>query len=228
MNAMKILVAALFALFAAGASLAGGDDALLAAFEKQNLLKAELSAAQTGKFYVVLDLKNSSFLLKNRGRIFKEWKALSAEYIGTAIPLVSTTLTKRDAKEKPKRFEVIPEVVDENGLTADGKPPKLPDPLEVVDMPTRYNLVFPSEVTVSISVPYVETGKKMDDYKEKFDRYKESFMRNLKLPFLLKEKKEKKEDFGQINLVMAPEDAKALYWAFPEGTPTIFTTNALR
>ncbi|TLN23767.1 hypothetical protein FDZ71_02460, partial [bacterium] len=65
MNAMKILVAALFALLAAGASLAGGDDALLAAFEKQNLLKAELSAAQTGKFYVVLDLKNSSFLLKN-------------------------------------------------------------------------------------------------------------------------------------------------------------------
>ncbi|TAL18315.1 hypothetical protein EPN96_02090 [bacterium] len=196
------------------------------AFERQNLLKAELAAAQTGKFYVVFDLKSASFLLKNRGVVFKEWKALSAEYWGTAIPAVPTTLTKREAPDSPERTEITP--VDENGLTPDGKVAPLPDPFEVVDMPVKYSLLFPQNVTVHVSTPVDESKEKFEKFKEKFSNYKEKFVRNLKLPFILKEKKEKKEDFANIELVMTPADAQALYWAFPEGTTTIFTDKALR
>ena len=211
-------------VFFAGTGFCDGD--VETAFERQNLLKAELAAAQTGKFYVVFDLNSASFLLKNRGVVFKEWKALSAEYWGTAILVAPTTLTKREAPDSPERTEITP--VDENGLTPDGKVAPLPDPFEVVDMPVKYDLVFPKDVTIHVSTPVDEKKEKFEKFKEKFVNYKTKFVRNLKLPFLLKEKKEKKEDFANIELVMTPADAQALYWAFPEGTTTIFTDKAIR
>lgn len=224
MRCLRRLLPAL--LFLALASVAWAVDSdLSATLAKSRFVEDEYSLAQKSRFYAVIDLTQPAIVLKARGVVFKTWKILSVEALGSGIPRKVLTVAKRSAMAPPERIILKPESDEEAAakLAATpapppGTPPAGPPPLdalEVTDMPTQYDIQFSDNVVVDVSQP-------ITDRWEKFKVTAKEVWEKALLPLRRLTGKVPVKKGIELRILMSGPDAQATYWALPEGTEVLF------
>jgi hypothetical protein len=228
MRIPKALVFLLLTIPVSFASVAKAADANLSAtLAKNRFVEAELALAQKSRIYAIFDFDKSQILLKARGVAFKTWKIESFRAIRAGVPLKVITITERSTLTPPSRAVLKPEneeaaapatpaAAPPAGTPAPTppSPPKL-EALEVTDMPTKYQFRCSDNVRISVAPPVTDPWEKRKLMAKEAVEY-------AALP--IKTLLGKAEDKGplEVELILAPADAQAVYWALPETTEILF------
>lgn len=204
---MKRLIAAaccLFALAAGARALAapGGEAAagIGALWRESRLLAAEAELAQKPKSYFVLDLAGRKISLRARGMTLRELPVADAAVWGRLL-LGPTALVQKDALARPAITpgeEATQETLDQQLL-------------EVADMPAEYRVGLDRGIGVDVfSAPPAGLWPGVR-HRARLWRW-----RFARLPQALREREERRGTTA-LFLVLAPADARALYWMLYEG-----------
>ncbi len=183
-------------------------------------LASELVLAGKPRFYLVFDLASSRVLLKARGRTFRSWDIRSLSFWGTGVPPSPLTLESRSALFGPHRVTIEPVPAEETAAEADSTG-EIPTPgtfeveaLELPDMPSSYSLNLSQGVRISVAPTArgIFAGIR---------RFLHAVWWNAALPLRALWWKIWGKPFVAIEMVLEKEDARALYWAFPEGSEAL-------
>lgn len=170
-------------------------------------LAAELELAKEKAFYVVFDFEKNEIQLRARGTVFRSWPIRSFRFGGTGLSPTALTLTERIAPNAPTRTIITPpEPPKENpDGTVEEAPYKEPDPFEVVEMPTRYQLKFGDDITISVfsHPPDADSWFRRALHAVSWD-----------VSMVLRRLKGDKSLL--IELTVSPEDAQFFYWGLVE------------
>ena len=178
-------------------------------FRENRLLSAELELAKKNANYCIIHLGDSAVTIKARGTELRKLQVLSSGFWGTDLPDKAVLLSHRTAFSQPEREKIDPERAQKEAQETEIKA------LELQDMPSRYTLTFEDGITVTVS-PRAEgfSGRLFDFFMK--------FYRAIFRPLITLWKSVRGRNYTQIDLRMDPEEAKALYWALPEGTAALF------
>ncbi len=205
------------------ASAPAGDLAV-----ENRLLEEEITLSKSGKPYIVIDLAAGGVLLKVKGVLLRTFPIESWRLWGGAADLRPLLLAGRKATREPERPELHPEAAPAPGTPPKAEPeppppppvdpakPKEPDleALELRDMPIEYYLDL--EDGTRIMVKNAPVG-----WKEKLGHVWYQVKWWVGSPWQTIRQGMRKRHYRAMSMILAPEDAQALYWAFPEGTPCI-------
>jgi hypothetical protein len=170
-------------------------------------LSAELELAKEKSFYVVFDFEKNEIQLRARGTVFRSWTIRSFRFGGTGLSPAPLTLTERIAPNAPTRTIITPpEPPKENpDGTVEEAPYKEPDPFEVVEMPTRYQLNFGDDITVSVF-----------SYRSEADSWFQRALHAVSWDVSMVLRRLKGDKSLLIELTVSPEDAQFFYWGLVE------------
>lgn len=180
---------------------------------KAAFLDAELALAKQKAFYIVFDFEKSEVQLRARGKVFRAWPIRSFRFGGTGLPPVSLALAERIAPNAPTRTIITPPEpvkVNPDG-TEEEQPYKEPDPFEVVEMPTRYQLRFGNDITVAVF-----------SYPPQSDSWFQHMVHAVSWDVSLVLRRLKGDKALLIELTLSPEDAQFFYWGVVENMSALF------
>jgi hypothetical protein len=183
-------------------------------------LASELALAGKPLFYLVFDLASSRVQLKARGRTFRSWEIRSLSFWGTGVPPTPLKLEGKSALFAPHRVTIEPIPAEETAAEADSSGEiSVPDTfeveaLELPDMPSSYSLSLSEGVRISVS----PTARGLI---ARIRRLLHGAWWNATLPLRALWWRIWGKPFVAVELVLEREDARALYWAFPEGSSAL-------
>jgi hypothetical protein len=187
---------------------------------ENQFLQSELALAGKPQFYMVFDLEAKKVLLKARGRVFREWTVRGLSFWGTGVPPAALTLVRKSALFTPQRVTLNPLPAEQAAALADSAA-GTPAPgtfdieaLELSDMPTAYALLLSHGVRLTVSP--VSQG-----FVAGLARLGHTLWWNASLPVRALWWKVRGEPFVAVEMVLEKDDARALYWAFPEGSQAL-------
>lgn len=185
-----------------------GEDARSLSRENR-LLAAELELAKKNANYCIVQLNTSNVTIKAKGTELRNLSIVNSRYWGNKLPDKPITLSHRSSFTQPKREKIDPskEQKDKTGTEIEA--------LELKDMPVRYKLTFDDNIYVT-----VYPGPK--GISEQIFNFFMSFYRYIFRPLISLWMSVKGQPYTVIDMELSSEDAKALYWALPEGTQVMF------
>jgi hypothetical protein len=215
----------LLSLGACSQAVAGGDslgDKIKALKRENRSLEAELGLASKGRSYVLMDLRTESnsvparITLKNRGMVLREFEVERINYRKAkqffAEPV---SLTKRTAFFDMKRKEIKPPDPEDEGDTT--APLEF---LELKDVPSKYALSFGGRLLISVE------GQPKGLFSGFAYRLLAGFT-HLRFSLTLLWNHVWKNKFAVMELMMAKEEAQALYWSLEEGMNILIVEGSL-
>lgn len=208
MSGRRLLLAAWLA--AAPLVSVAADPGRPEALARTRHLEAELALAQKPGFYAVFDLQRREAQLKARGVVFQAWPVSDHRLWGGGLPAGALTLVEKDALFAPQRTELEPPKPGD-----EEQPAPRPKAFEVGDMPVRFSLRFPEGVTVAVAPRpqgFVPRLRALGGAVFRFAAVPARTLWNLALG----------RPLAVLDLELDEADARALYWAFTPGMPTLF------
>ncbi len=184
---------------------------------ENQLLAAELALAGKPQFYLVFDFPARRISLKARGRAFKQWDIRGFAFWGSIATSRPLELLERSAFSQPQRVVLAPTPAGDPAADSSAVPAPTTfeiDALELADMPDRFTLTLEEGIRISVAPRRKGTGAF-------FARLGHRLWWNGTLPLRSLWSALTGKPYVAIDLALAPEDAQALYWAFPEGTIAI-------
>lgn len=172
------------------------------------LYKLEVPLARSGQLYSVADLANRVVRIKNRGAVLREFPVLGVEmhrrWPQTAARL---TLDRKGIAPKPKQTVIVPVKKSPGQGEAETDAvvvERVEDSLELDDMPAAYSLEFEdgSRILVLAESPAAPRRANISA------RWQFGFVR-----FFFRT--------PAATIRLAPDDARALYWALRPGHPAL-------
>lgn len=171
-----------------------------ALWRESRLLEAEAELAQKPKSYFVLDLAAGRIALKARGMTLRELPIAESDVWGRLVT-GPTSLVQKDALARP----AITPGEEATQATLDQQL------LEVADMPAEYRIGFDRGVSVAVFAAPAAGLRGALRHGARLWRW-----RLARLPQALRERQERRESTS-LFLVLAPADARSLYWMLYEG-----------
>lgn len=171
---------------------------------RQNqVLKLEISLAQSPSPYFIIDLQKKNILLKAKSLVLREWRIKSVRTWGTMPPLRVLKVEKKSSLFAPKRAKIRP------GENAAGEKFEL-DVLELKDMPSSFSIFMSERIYVSIRPQPGTLLSRAGSLGRFFHWYFWVPLKNLWLEL-------RKRPFTALDIRLSSrEEAKALYWALGE------------
>jgi len=172
---------------------------------QNRLAKEELQLARTPSLYFIVYLKSKVIALKSRGMTLREWGIESLHAWGDPPPPDALTLQKKSTLFPPKRTKIKPAVSEEEAAAFE------PDALELKDMPSRFTLFLSGGMRIYIRAKARGFFPRLGSLGHFFAWYVWAPMTNLSFEM-------RKKPFAALDIMLAnKEDARTLYWAFPDG-----------
>jgi hypothetical protein len=182
-----------------------GNDPSGIAKENQ-LLKDEWSLAQKPNLYVIFHLKEKTIQIKAKGVTLREFPIHDIYLWGKNLPGSSLLLVKKSALVKPSRAIIRPgDMKEAEDVTL--------DVLELEDMPARYTLVLDNRIFIAI--------RPSEGVASKFGNMLSSLKNFMVRPAITFWYAVRGKQYTALDLGLEKQDAKALYWSFPEGTKSV-------
>lgn len=187
------------------AAVRGDEKAALGT--RLRMLESELELAKQTKGYFIFDLEEKSVQLKIRGVPMRSFSVEKALAWGGPVPPRPMPLVRKTALEPPVRPQIVPgEAEKKEGFELNA--------LELEDMPTRYTLDLDDGVFISVR-------EKPSGFWGHLAWGLERVCLSLARPLRTISAARRKKVYTSVILIMEPREAKALYWAFPEGSRAI-------
>ena len=187
--------------------------------EENKFLESELKLAKKPGIYVVFNLEESRVLIKAKGMTLKDIAVGDARLWGASgLPVSPLKLIKKSTLLTPKRTEIKPkkeeESEEEEEPGSDSSGTFELDALELKDMPSSYRLVLEGGVRILIR-PKAEGffGKVVDIFR--------TILWYVTKPVESAWNAMMRRPFAAIEIEIAKQDARHLYWSFPEGSEAI-------
>ncbi len=202
------------ALVAAAAPAWGGERERLVA--EGRWLQEELSLAGESKIYLMVDLGRGEMDLKAKGMVLRGMPIEVAGRWGDAVTMRRARLEKRSSLVVIERPEIKPAPAEGSGQPGGSSEEETPAPkaLELADMPTRFDLYFDGGLVVRIK-------EKPEGFRSRLSLFWYGLRRGLARPIANLWRSFRRAPFVEISLVMAADDARSLFWSFPEGTEAV-------
>jgi hypothetical protein len=182
-----------------------GNDRSGMAMENK-LLKDEWLLAQKSNLYVIFHLKEKTIQIKAKGLTLREFPIHDVYLWGKNLPDSSLPLVKKSALVKPSRGIIRPgDMKESEDVTL--------DVLELEDMPVRYTLVLDNRIFIAIRPSEGVTSK----FGNIFATLKNFIVR----PAVTFWYAVRGKQYTALDIGLEKQDAKALYWSFPEGAKSI-------
>lgn len=176
--------------------------------QENRLLKSEYQLARTSQIYILFDLVGKKVQMKARGILLKELPVEKFNLWGASVQPAPLILRKKATLLKPKRIRIKPKKNNED-TSSDIQV------FEVEDMPVRYRLDFDNGIHLYIR-PKPEGVR--SGILTLFSHLKSY---GVTMPLGTLWNALGKKTFTELNIYLSPEDARALYWAMPEGSPCV-------
>lgn len=203
MRAVVVVLSACLALASPSAAGHGPADKTARLREENRLLSAELALAKKPAIYLIFNLREGNIYIKARGEELKKLAVLSARQWGAPPAVRPLALVRKSALALPDRKKIKPgEETQSDQFVLEA--------LELSDMPSRYKLTL--EGGVQIYVRPAPGGLLSELCGASL-----LLAWRLSRPFAAMVNYLKKRPFSSIYLTLDEKDARALYWAFPEG-----------
>jgi len=177
---------------------------------ENQLLKSELELAKKPHIYFIFDLENATISLKSRGMEFKKMKIEDIKLWGRPVNTKPYTLLKRSSLFTPKREKIKPKKAEE---TKETKTFEI-KALELEDMPASYRLTLDEGIVISVRAKSSGVFSALSNAVYRINWY-------LSRPILTLWNSVRNKPFTAIYITLTKEDARSLYWHFPEGTRSI-------
>jgi len=175
------------------------------------LLTAELQLARSGKLYILFDLRDNLILFKASGVDLKRLPLQEKKLYGPSPEAKDHTLFRRETSSPPRREAV--RIPDRSTVNDAPKEEKSADDtlhaLERDDMPGRYRLILDDGTRIDIrsaDTGFVAAAVRLGDTTARAGR-------TLKKPFV--------DPSSELQLTLALDDARQLYWSFAEEVPCL-------
>jgi len=177
---------------------------------ENQLLKSELELAKKPHIYFIFDSEKATISLKSRGMEFKKMKIEDIKFWGAPVNARAYTLLKRSSLFKPKREKIKPQKTEKPKETKTFEIKAL----ELEDMPTSYRLTLNEGIVISVSAKSSGVISALSNTVHRINWY-------LSRPILTLWNSVRGKPFTAIYITLTKEDARSLYWHFPEGTKCI-------
>lgn len=175
---------------------------------ENRLLKSEYQLAKSSTFYLFFNLVDHRVQLKSRGFLLKDLPIKNYKIMGAPIPPKALPIKKKASLFKPKQVRIKPQKnIEEN----DSEIPAL----EVNDMPSRYRLDLNGGVHLYIRPIYNNRLLNLLNLFSSLKTY------GITLPMGTLWGALKNRTYTEVNLYLAPEDSKTLFWIVREGIPCL-------
>ncbi|MFZ2054858.1 MAG: hypothetical protein WAU81_11765 [Candidatus Aminicenantales bacterium] len=172
---------------------------------QNRLAKEELQLARTPSLYFIIYLNSKMIALKSRGMTLREWKIDGLHAWGYPPPPEALTLQKKSTLFPPKRAKIKPAANEEEAAAFE------PDALELKDMPSRFTLFLSGGMRVYVRARVRGFFPRLGSLGHFFAWYVGAPLTNLFFEM-------RKKPFAALDIMLAgEEDARALYWTFPDG-----------
>jgi hypothetical protein len=196
---------------------------------ENRLLEEEIKLSKDGKPYIIIDLESGGILLKVKGLALRNFPVESWRLWGGAADLRPLLLSGRKATREPERPELRPDAAPAPGAPPKPEPAPAPPPpptdpakpkdpdleaLELRDMPIEYLLDLEDGTRIMVKNAPVGWKEKLGHWWYRAKWWVGAPWQTIRLAM-------RQEHYRAMSMILKPEDAQALYWAFPEGTPCI-------
>jgi len=172
--------------------------------EENSTLKAEVQLAKSSKIYVLFDLPAKKISMKARGILLKELAVESCSQWGAPVQPRPLPLLGKTALVKPEKKEIKPKIeAAENALE--------PEVLQLEDMPVRYHLKFDDGIQISVK------PKSAGMISTLFNLAASLHSCLITRPMGALWRGLRGQSFTEIVVELSENDARSLYWSFPEG-----------
>jgi len=189
--------------------------ALSGLMEESRLLESELRLAEKSAIYCIFNLEENRVLIKARGVILREFVIEGSQLWGRTPPITPLRLVSRSALLEPKRKDARAKKQEDQPSGADKSTDTFEvEALELKDMPSSFRLDLSEAVYVSIRpTPQGRLGTLLDILSRLVWR--------IKTPILGAWHLLRGHPFTAIHLQLGGDDARHLYWSFPQGSEAI-------
>lgn len=170
------------------------------------LLEAEMRLARGGQLYIIFDLIEHRVSFRSSGVTLVQLPLVRPHLDGPLPPASTLLLASRETKDPPRRETIhIPEndIDNEEPVIARNEDVGEFQALELADMPDRYRLVLADGTTLDIGPARSGLGTCIG-------RIGHGFLDLFGTP-----------DTARLQLALAPDDARQLYWSFAENAPCL-------
>lgn len=176
--------------------------------QENRLLRSEYQLTKSSTFYLFFNLVEDRIQLKFRGFLLKDLPIKNYKIMGAPIPIRALSIKKKASFFKPKQIRIKPQ---KNMEEYDSEIPAL----EVNDMPSRYRLDLDGGVHLYIRPIYKNRILNLLNLFSSLKTYGVTLPMGTLLGVL------KNETYTEVNLYLALEDAKTLFWVVREGLPCL-------
>jgi hypothetical protein len=215
-----VLVASLLAVPAA--AIADDRENLL---KENRVIELELELSKQSKPYFIFNLEAGHILLRIKGITLRTFPIKAYHFWGTPLVVRPLAMTAKTALTAPSRplLKPEPEAPPSSGAPpvkpAENQPaaPKPPDDLvalELKDMPTEYTLEVEGGTSIFIK-------NRAAGFRAWLSNLRHDLKWRLSAPLATLRHALRHEPYTTLRLVLEEQDARALYWAMPEGTQII-------
>lgn len=197
-------------------ALAGAAFGQASQRDENRLLEAELALAKKNGIYFVFDLEAGKLYLKARGATQKEMTIQGHRLWGAKPPIEPVALIKKSTLIKPKRSKIDPEKEKEKEQDESETPRDTfeVEALELKDMPSTFRLGFDKGISISV-------GPAPEGFFTSLCAAGRWVAWYLTRPIFTVWHAVFGKPYTSIDLKLPKDDARALYWAFPEGTEAV-------
>jgi hypothetical protein len=189
---------------------ARADEAVDLLIDNQ-LLTAELQLARSGKLYILFDLRDNLVLFKVSGVDLRMLPLLEKKLHGPSPEAKNHTLLRRETSSPPRRESVhIPDKTTDNDAPNEEK--RADDTLHALerdDMPGSYRLILDDGTRIDIrsaGTGFVAALVRLGDTTDRAGRAVKKLFVN---------------PSSELQLTLALDDARQLYWSFAEEVPCL-------
>ena len=180
-------------------------------FEENQFLEAELNLAKKPNIYFVFDLEKKMVEIKVRGTTLREFPIEGVRLWGSPPVVSYSKLIKKTALLKPKRKEIKPKKEKDSDEEQDTFQIEA---LELKDMPSSYKLLFDNGMRLLVS-PKPEGFFGWIAHALRTTLWYVVRPLESAINMLLK------RPFYALRIEVSKDDARRIYWAFPEGNEAI-------
>lgn len=205
-----------------GVNAAPLETALTGVVRDARVLEAEIKIARNPKPYFVVDARDSTVRIKAAGVALKTIPIRRMIAWGDAVPPTPLRLNQKSTLIEPKRPIINPnaakkQTAGEDRLASDAAADVL-DALEVKDMPTRFRLELDQGIHVTVRPApdgIVAWGREW--------AYSAAWY--LSRPLATVWSRARGKPYAALYLRVAPQDARALYWACANGSEVLVVSS---
>ena len=178
-------------------------------------MESELKLAEKSNIYFIFNLEENKVQIKAKGMALKEFPIGGSRLWGGPPPIAPLMLVKKSALVEPQRKTITPKKQEEEDSEEDAKTPSFEiEALELKDMPSSFRLMLGEGVHISIRPKPEGFLAGLLDILRTLVWYATKPMQSLWYAY-------QGTPFTAVELELVRDDARRLYWSFPEGSEAI-------